>query len=286
MRKLALPSQDPGQVYQTCISKVRSKALKKSLESIKPTIVQEANAYIVKASAGQLYTLSPHATVGGIVDTDDMIKVYTGRMAKKGAPGREIYDKILLAPAHGTCPFCGHRKVSTVDHYLPKAEFPVFVVTPANLVPSCTDCNKAKGDQVPSTEDEQIIHPYFDDVDTETWLVAKVIEETPPGIKFLVNSPTNWPRSRAHRVQHQFDLFGLAQLYSSNAAEELENIKHTMTGLLNSVGANGVREHLMMLADSRKSARTNSWQAALYTALAENDWYCTGGFSMAVAQVQ
>ena len=97
--------------------------------------------------------------------------------------------RLLLAPAHGTCPLCGLRKVSTIDHHLPKAHHPALIAVPADLVPACMDCNMAKGDTVPGNEYKQTIHPYFDDVDSETWLFAEVGETTPPAIRYFIQPP-------------------------------------------------------------------------------------------------
>lgn len=45
-------------------------------------------------------------------------------------------------------------------------------------------------------------------------------------------------------------------------------------------GIQGVREHLHREGESRTQAHVNSWQAAMYRALAASDWYCGGGFAL------
>ena len=107
-----------------------------------------------------------------------MIKVYTNRMAKEGAPGRPVYNALKLAARR--CPLCGHRDVSTLDHYLPKTAFPLLCVTPSNLVPACSDCNKVKSDALPATAADQTLHPYFDDADQDAWLKAEVVQARRP----------------------------------------------------------------------------------------------------------
>lgn len=280
MRTLQLPNLSAGEVYDTCISKVKDPVLKQRLEAIRQFIVDAAAAYEVAASSAQLHTLNPQTTVGG-VPGNELSDVYTSRMARKDAPGRPLYDKLLLAPAHGICPLCGQRKVSTLDHHLAKAHFPALAVVPANLVPACADCNKLKLDALPQTEEEQTIHPYFDDfVDDGTWLSARVVATTPPGVQFFVTPPATWTKGRANRVANHLESFKLAELYASHAAVELENIRFSMTDLFALAGPEGVQAHLMREARSRAEAHQNSWQAALYRALAQNDWYCQGGFSL------
>src|SRR5262245_19880217 len=80
----------------------------------------------------------------------EMVAVYDNRLVKKTAPGRRIYDKIFTSAPNDKCPLCGHRNVKTLDHYLPKALFPALTVTPINLIPACSDCNKAKLSTAPT----------------------------------------------------------------------------------------------------------------------------------------
>jgi hypothetical protein len=59
MRKLQIPNRDAGEVYDTCISKVKDPNLKQRLETIRQFIVDAADSYIAAASLAQLHTLSP-----------------------------------------------------------------------------------------------------------------------------------------------------------------------------------------------------------------------------------
>jgi hypothetical protein len=157
----------------TCISVVRDRDLKARLSRAKTMVERQSEIYDEKATDSRLYQLRPHAAVGEVTDVE-MIKVYTERMVPKGRPGRPYYDRIFSKPVHGRCPFCGIGTVNTLDHYLPKTHFPVFSVTPNNLVPACSWCQGEKREYFPSTKAGQIIHPYFDDFGKETWLSATV----------------------------------------------------------------------------------------------------------------
>lgn len=74
---------------------------------------------------------------------------------------------ILLAlRAHelSICPACGEPgRPNTLDHYLPKAGYPHFCITPANLFPMCDACQRAKGEKTGNHQSPRFfIHPYFD----------------------------------------------------------------------------------------------------------------------------
>lgn len=73
------------------------------------------------------------------------------------------------------CPSCGEEgSPSTIDHYLPKEDYPHFSVTPANLTPMCDACQTAKGQETVDEDGYRIfLHPYFDE-----FLTAQVVRLT------------------------------------------------------------------------------------------------------------
>ncbi|WP_245591702.1 HNH endonuclease [Cystobacter fuscus] len=216
--------------------------------------------------------------VGGVITKDEMEAVYTQRMAKKGAPGRDIYDKLISAPAQGRCPLCAQRLVTTLDHHLPKAHYPALAVAPLNLVPSCADCNKAKLDIAPRAATDVPLHPYFDDIDQERWLYAEVIKTRPAALRFYVDAPNTWDVVLQRRVRTHFKTLGLARLYATEAAEELFNIHHYLGDIHAATGTDAVRSHLQERAASCRHSRRNGWRTAAYDAWAASDWFCGGGF--------
>jgi 5-methylcytosine-specific restriction endonuclease McrA len=72
--------------------------------------------------------------------------------------------KTLRAHELTICPACGEPgSPNTLDHYLPKASYPHFCITPANLFPMCDACQKAKGEKTGDAHTPRFfIHPYFD----------------------------------------------------------------------------------------------------------------------------
>lgn len=277
MRKLAKPIDDVGEVFLACISGFRNHNLKSRLASVKIDIVSAAVDFELAASSNTLHTLIPQNDINGIVTKQEMLDVYTNGMVSNSL-GRKIYDKLLASPVHSRCPLCGQGTVRQLDHHLPKAFYPALAVVPANLIPSCYDCNKAKLDAKPISAECETIHPYFDDIESDLWLHARVIEESPTGIQFFVKAPENWNDVKSKRVKHHFKTFKLSSLYTSLAASELSGIQYSLTNLFSKAGDQGVKAYLRDQALSREKAYLNSWQAAMYKALADSDWYCSGGF--------
>lgn len=280
MRSLARPGHSARSTYTTCISRVRDAGLAARLSAATTTVVDAAAAFDRVAASGALHQIAPVATVAPDITTKEMGKVYTQRMAKNGAPGRGVYDEIFLSSPQGRCPLCAQRSVATLDHHLPKAHYPALAVAPLNLVPACSDCNKAKLDAVPTCAEEVTLHPYYDDLGDDVWLVARVIETRPTALRFRIAAPASWSSVLATRVTNHFRTLGLAKLYASEAAEELVNIRHQLVTLWASGGVAGVRSELKRRAVSCEVGRQNGWRAAAYQAWYKSNWFCDGGFHL------
>ena len=278
MRKIPKPVDEAKQVFIETISRIQNANLKARLSAVDHLVEAASNEFELAASNASLHSIPSHDTIGGTVSGEEMIAVYTGRMAKKDTPGRPFYDRLMAAPAHGRCPLCGQGIVSTLDHHLPKTSHPTLAVAPLNLIPACTDCNKTKLASVPTRADEETLHPYFDEVDDEVWLAAEVLEGSPAALRFHVIESPNWSDLKNSRVKAHFKSFGLARLYASYAGGELVNLRFGLSEVFDQAGAAAVRLQLQASVRTHKAVHLNSWQAAMFSALADSRWFYTGGF--------
>jgi len=278
MIKLDRPIQEAEDVFSVCISRVRNVQLKARLEGVTQAVVDASAEFDEAARHTRLHQIATQDLVGGVVTRAEMEAVYTQRMVKKGSPGRDIYDALFTSAPQGKCPLCGHRTVSTLDHHLPKAHYPALAVAPLNLVPACSDCNKSKLASVPENASEETLHPYFDDIDGDRWLVAEAVHVRPAALRFFVDAPVHWGALLKSRVYGHFQTLGLGRLYSTEAADELLNIRHQLHALHQSGGAALVQIELQERAESCRQARRNGWRTATYQAFADSDWFCDGGF--------
>jgi len=278
MKYLGKPQEKAKETYSTCISKVRNPYLKSRLEACKDLVDEAETEFDSLITTGNIYTISAEVIVNGNVSAKELENVYTQRMAKKDKPGRIVYDKLFSLPEFGICPLCGHRQVETLDHYLPKTDFPRLTVTPINLIPACNKCNKSKLTDKPTKPEEETLHPYYDDIEDEEWLFAEVIQVKPPKINFFVNAPSTWSSLLKKRVLYHFKAFYLNDLYAKQAAVFLADINYKLEGIYKEKGSGGVKKYLVGEANSRYMAEKNSWRTAFYKAISDNDWFCEGGF--------
>ena len=278
MWRVRRPEFDTGGTFDECTAVIRSPELKARMAGIRQDVLDRSAEYDARAAAGQLHVVARHEAGLGDVAGEDLVGNYTLRMARKGAPARAIYDALKVLPRNNRCPFCNYGTVETLDHVLPKRIYPGFSVKPTNLVGSCDRCNKLKHDVAPTGPDDGYLHPYFDCVEDTVWLVAEIVHSKPAAAMFQVGNPAALDSDLVSRVRTQFDGLQLAGLYSDAAADEIVDIEHALHGIFRAHGADAVAAHLALQCQSRRRANRNSWRAALYDALANSDWYCSGGF--------
>ncbi|MDS0528473.1 HNH endonuclease [Clostridium sp. SHJSY1] len=271
MIKVKKPYYKQKEILNDCISNMNNGSKKSRILSSKSTIKQESINYDEIAKDGELSTISTSDIIRGGATKDDMVWLYTNKFV--GDMGRKYYDRLMLLPRHGICPFCGERTVSTLDHYLPKTQYPVYSITPFNLVAACSDCNKAKSDKVITSREKETIHPYYDNFDDEIWIKAKLIEEFPIGFSFYVDKPNSWEDVKFKRANNHFNTFHLNKLYSSHAASEFTSYKFMIKTFYKHGGEELIKLDLESRIESHRKVWLNSWEAAMYTALLNNKWF-------------
>jgi hypothetical protein len=278
MRALRQPQFNVRQVVELCVTNIADQSLvRRLLDTIPFLEAGEAN-YRASALGSALFAIVETQHVGGLVDADDLRNLYARKLASQEGPGRPIYDAIKLGAQGNICPLCNQRTVSTLDHYLAKASHPVFSVAPLNLVPACKDCNLDTQQRRPRSAGEQTLHPYFDTVDNSTWLFASVIEASPPAIAFRAEPSEIFPAPKREMIRAHFEAFSLRQLYTTHAAVELVNVYHDITTMPEIEREQAIRAEFRQRAINRRHVVRNSWQAAMYDALADSDWFCAGGY--------
>ncbi|MBU1391718.1 MAG: hypothetical protein KJ856_10105 [Gammaproteobacteria bacterium] len=284
MRLLKKPDFDTKTFFSTCVSGIGAAELQKKFIIFSEKVVTASLDYDSKSSKHELYMIIDQGIKDKdlcsppFITKDEFKKLYENQVAKEGRPGRSIYNNLLITK-NKRCPFCSVGKVKNLDHFLPKAHFPIFSVTPINLVPSCRDCNQDKNDDFSVDIRKQSLHPYFDDVSKVKWLFAKVAEESnPPVISYYTDSTLVEPEKLALKVDAHFISYKLNDTFSDLAGEMLSDIYNYCMNQFNREGKESLKLYLLEQKESHENAHLNSWQGAMYSALANSEWYCSGKF--------
>lgn len=128
--------------------------------------------YEVAHNANNHVSLAPDGYANQ--DKNDLLKLYTSsnpRLAKL----KNSLTTILDNRAMNTCQYCTIAPVGSLDHIVPKDEFPEFSVNPKNLLPACTTCNSHKHENWKVNNKTIFLNLYTDILPIEQYLFVDLI---------------------------------------------------------------------------------------------------------------
>jgi len=124
--------------------------------------------------AGYLQYVSESGNVHNIANIALPVQIQDQLKALYESPSRELphIDRIREESDANCCPMCGSFHSGTLDHFLPKKEYPAFAIFGPNLVPACKCNSKRTNELTGPSLSERILHPYFDDILRERLFTA------------------------------------------------------------------------------------------------------------------
>lgn len=173
------------------------------------------------------------------------------------------------------CPLCDIGEYHSLDHILPKGEFPVLCDHPRNLIRSCTTCNAYKSEIWLEGEKRKYLDLYIDDVPEEQMLFVKL--ELDGGIatyEYYVSDENN-PNLDLYRMyKNSFEKFDLAKRYKRQTNEEITNMINSMKDIIKQFHATDEQLKNTIkasVADLQERHGVNYWRAILKLAFCDDN---------------
>lgn len=282
MNEVSKPRFRPGTVFDSCVEAKQSEPLKIRLRNIRTEITNENKILKIKGNTSLFFQVNQGNGISPNVTKEEMEDLYESSFSQSKIVRKKYYDKLKLSAKDDICPYCAQRNVSTLDHYLPKSLYPKLVVNPLNLIPCCMECNHIKREHYPVNNEEQVLNPYFDSLAEDVWLIAtlKIIRNKPPVLLFKAEPSAMIPRHLAERIKWHFKKFKLAELYTSQSGRQLTGIAESLKREWEQGGENNLKIALDEHYITWSTININSWQSAMFAALAESQWFISSGFKL------
>lgn len=190
---------------------------------------------------------------------------------KAGAAHRPILES-LRARTLQICPACGEDGTpNTLDHYLPKDDFPEFAITAANLSPMCDICQGEKKTKTVTAANERIfLHPYYDEFLGMQVVVLEFVKplETPPS--FTLRPSHALDAAQTALVSRHIHELGVIRRYHHFFRDEYMRLLR-LTNDIHQRGQN-LREQLENFRNMASYKSVNSWLHVFYAGVtADND---------------
>ena len=275
MKKLVKPVKHVADILNILKMETTRKAVLLDIDSLFGVLNEREKLYGKKVQDNTLFEVQREQSITARVNNTKMISYYEYRILEK-PKGRLVYDELFLSVPQNICPYCTVRTVKTIDHFLPKSEYPSYAITPSNMVPSCRDCNIEKKISYPISSSDQTFHPYFDNVENENWIRAQLIENEPVSFQYVQINPIGWSATKFSRASCHLASYDINVLFSGEADRELRGMQ-TQLKNLQSRDRNLLQAHLLDTYYSCLNGHgRNDWKTLMYQELSSNDWFLDG----------
>ena len=206
----------------------------------------------------------------------DLLSLYVSNIVPAKALRKSIRDLPLTR-----CPYCGrHGKPKTLDHFLPKDDYPEFSLYYKNLIPCCWTCNHAKRKQLwdETTGARLFLNPYFDSLLSEPFVQVTIYPDPGSGSFEVPLFHFSFSQQVITALEQQICMshFDLLQFKPDMAAWFAEKLRVTRRSYFRRVS----RGRLAItdleddldddISDAVQEGGVNSWEAIFYRALRSN----------------
>lgn len=182
--------------------------------------------YIRFASCKELFRLGPSSQLLEI-EQKKLKKFYEANTLQLRNILPTLNSNIAQIPI---CPFC-ERQISggmTTEHVLPKSDAAEFMLTPANMIVACRDCNSFNHSNMGKTATDTEINLYFEeyDISENINIIIENNSEMPKGYSPKVSfiRVENSDTVCQERLEKFWDNYGLGNTYTLEAIKQFEEM--------------------------------------------------------------
>ena len=191
---------------------------------------------------------------------------------------REWIDKNNKQTYLRICPYCTISRANTTEHIIPKNDYPEYAINALNLLPCCSECNSAKGE---NTKDDLgnplFINFYYDQLPETQYLHVRLKFDKHNVIDFeyyIDNTENKIDEYKFNLIKSHFKRLGLLQKFYEKAIGEYTEIENGLKRNASRLGVTMCLEDLKENAlEDAKEYGANHWKVILKLTLAESSEY-------------
>ncbi|MEE3046005.1 MAG: hypothetical protein VX620_12190 [Pseudomonadota bacterium] len=256
--------------FQEMVARKTAEPTKSILQGLEPVIKQRYISYWEHRQKPEELPANEHAHARTVDQRTALESAYNPSSAII-----EAWKTKLFKGKVARCAYCQIEKGTHWDHFLPESKFPDYSVYQPNLVRTCDECNTRKSANK-TYPDREIVHPYFDPLDSVVFLHCTISCEPALSAVFSIEPDTSQPGyTRYHHtiVSEHFNFFDLANIFQGEASAALGEFSDTLrNAVIDS-------ENLQIKSFIERTSRTriqkeqengkneNCWEIALWEAV-------------------
>jgi 5-methylcytosine-specific restriction endonuclease McrA len=186
---------------------------------------------------------------------------------------RENINNQQLETIRNTCQNCTIDSVGTMDHFLPKTDYPEYAVNAYNLFPCCSKCNEYKSR---TTGNHKFLNLFLDKLPDIQYLFIDIIKDNDTlNFKFyLTNSQSKIDSLLFQKIEKHFDNLHLLQRMRDCSISYLSDFISSIRPHYCRNGKDYVIETVLEDIDElRKGYGFNYWKSSLKAGLIYSSYF-------------
>jgi hypothetical protein len=233
-------------------------------------IASRYDDYKLKFDKNDLFSINAYGFGGE--DKKYLLKLYSSQRKsiidlKKELTTNEFNERI------NTCPNCTIESVASLDHYIPKDEFPEFSVNPTNLIPCCATCNSKKKEKWKGDKNLLFINLYSDVIPEKQYLFVDIVSKTL--FKFELKNINNINLDLFKVIESHYSKLDLLQRFKENSDEVISEFDRLISSFQDEfidqkTLVKVIKNYYSKIEDNKG---VNYWKVVLINAMIDSDLY-------------
>jgi len=204
----------------------------------------------------------------------DLLKLYTSGNSRLVKLKNSI-TTVLDNRAMNTCQYCTIAPVGSLDHIVPKNEFPEFSVNPKNLLPACTTCNSHKKENWKKNNKTIFLNLYTDILPSDQYLfVNLVITANNIQPTFELRNVNNINPDFFELLENHYSRLHLLKRFKKESHKIISELTNLISASSRLLDGNTIKQLVLTKINEDKSVfGSNYYKSILEEALINNQVY-------------
>lgn len=250
----------------------RYEPAKSALQTIRASVNNRFSIYRNHTNANTLHAIAPspfNAITGGYLRTCYADTIEMNRLRKHI---NDAQDFIV----QGECQYCNLGEPSTLDHYLPKRDFPEFAVLSSNLLPCCPTCNTIMGEEWLEAGDRRIINYYYDQLPLIQYLNCRIVYQRQVPLGDFSLNLAGIPPVMATIISNHFTALDLLKRFKKSSNGEIIDVLRSIKTHNTTLSRAQIQQSILQDAtDMQLDRGHNYWRAILRIELSRSNRFLT-----------
>lgn len=271
MRKIKSYSGDAFTFHKKVLNAKNTGNTKTVVSSMEEVIKAQFDNYDASFQADTLHHLDPIPTTRE--EKDALLDMYSFKMK----PFQELLVN-LTTDEHNRvsklCPNCTINNVQSLDHCIPKSEFPEFSDNPKNLMQCCMTCNGKKSKIWRTNAARIFLNLFIDEIPPIQFLFVRgELREEIPVFSFRLEQSEGIDDLLYAKIKSHYFGLDLLNRFADNSSDVADELAFTIKPWVEkNLPLDTIKESILKTAlNMQEKFGKNYWKAILYIECVSND---------------